>query len=117
MRFNNHTLRIVEINGEPWFSVTDALFALEYRKSSHTNIRNKLSKDEVRLNSFKTSVGARTSYIVSESGLYKLIMRSDKPEAKAFQDWVTRVVLPAIRKDGGSETANRRTPHDNHRTL
>jgi len=38
--------------------------------------------------------------MVSESGLYKLIMRSDKPQAKAFQDWVTRSVLPAIRKDG-----------------
>lgn len=38
---------------------------------------------------------------ISESGLYKLILRSDKPEAKAFQDWVTKVVLPAIRKDGG----------------
>lgn len=37
---------------------------------------------------------------VSESGLYKLIMRSDKPAARAFQDWVTRDVLPAIRKDG-----------------
>lgn len=42
-----------------------------------------------------------SSYIlVSESGLYKLIMRSNKPEAKEFQDWVTKVVLPAIRKDG-----------------
>jgi len=38
--------------------------------------------------------------LVSESGLYKLVMRSDKPQAKAFQDWVTKVVLPAIRKDG-----------------
>lgn len=37
---------------------------------------------------------------VPESGLYKLIMRSDKPEARQFQDWVTREVLPAIRKDG-----------------
>jgi prophage antirepressor-like protein len=37
---------------------------------------------------------------VSESGMYKLLLRSDKPEAKAFQDWVTREVLPAIRKDG-----------------
>ncbi|ADZ65369.1 BRO family protein [Brucella melitensis] len=37
---------------------------------------------------------------VSESGLYKLIMRSRKPEAKKFQNWVTQVVLPAIRKDG-----------------
>lgn len=37
---------------------------------------------------------------VSESGLYKPVMRSDKPQAKAFQDWVVKVVLPAIRKDG-----------------
>jgi len=37
--------------------------------------------------------------LISESGLYKLVMRSDKPEAREFQDWVTRVVLPAIRKD------------------
>ena len=42
----------------------------------------------------------RSAVLVSESGLYKLIMRSYKPEAKAFQNWVTQVVLPAIRKDG-----------------
>lgn len=39
--------------------------------------------------------------LVSESGLYKLIMRSDKPIAATFQDWVTREVLPSIRKTGG----------------
>jgi prophage antirepressor-like protein len=38
--------------------------------------------------------------IISESGLYKLVLRADKPEARTFQDWVTREVLPAIRKDG-----------------
>ncbi len=38
--------------------------------------------------------------LVTESGLYKLVLRSDKPEAKEFQHWVTSVVLPAIRKDG-----------------
>jgi prophage antirepressor-like protein len=38
--------------------------------------------------------------VVSESGLYKLVMRSDKPEAREFQNWVTREVLPSIRKDG-----------------
>lgn len=38
--------------------------------------------------------------LISESGLYKLIMRSDKPQARAFQDWVTCDVFPAIRKDG-----------------
>ena len=39
--------------------------------------------------------------LISESGLYKLVMRSDKPQAKEFQNWVTKVVLPAIRKGGG----------------
>ncbi|MEY9198345.1 prophage antirepressor-like protein [Sinorhizobium fredii] len=38
---------------------------------------------------------------ISESGLYRLIMRSDKPEAREFQDWVTRIVLPPICRDGG----------------
>jgi len=55
--------------------------------------------------------------IVSESGLYDLIIQSRKPEAREFKTWITGTVLPAIRKDGGSETTNRRTPHDNHRTL
>lgn len=42
----------------------------------------------------------RANVLISESGLYKLTMRSDKPEAHQFQDWVTREVLPAIPKDG-----------------
>lgn len=45
--------------------------------------------------------GTQGITIISESGLYKLALRSDKKEAEAFQDWVTRDVLPAIRKDGG----------------
>jgi prophage antirepressor-like protein len=43
----------------------------------------------------------RLNKIVSEAGVYGLIMQSRKPEAEAFQDWVTGTVLPAIRKDGG----------------
>lgn len=45
--------------------------------------------------------GMNLAKFVSESGLYKLIMRSNKPQAKPFQNWVTQVVLPSIRKDGG----------------
>lgn len=50
----------------------------------------------------KTDLGlsGRLPNIISESGLYKLIMRSDEPEAREFQDWVTREVLPANREDG-----------------
>ncbi|MCE1237989.1 MAG: hypothetical protein LWW93_16695 [Hyphomicrobiales bacterium] len=47
--------------------------------------------------------GGRPNAIITESGLYKLIMRSDKPQARPFQDWVTREVLPSIRKTGAYE--------------
>lgn len=43
----------------------------------------------------------RAPWLVNESGFYKLVLKSRKPEARKFQDWVTGVVLPAIRKDGG----------------
>lgn len=59
----------------------------------------RLDDDERTL--YRIQTAQRSVSIISESGLYKLIMRSDKPEARAFQDWVTRIVLPAIRKDGG----------------
>ena len=49
---------------------------------------------------FDLGLRGKVPLIINESGLYSLIMRSDKPQAKAFQDWVTRAVLPAIRKNG-----------------
>lgn len=55
-------------------------------------LRN-LTGDKVRFHN-------RGLNLISESGLYKLVMRSDKKEAKQFQDWVTREVLPSIRKTG-----------------
>lgn len=58
-----------------------------------------LDADERTL--YQIQKGFRSVSLISESGLYKLVMRSNKPEARAFQDWVTREVLPAIRKDGG----------------
>lgn len=55
---------------------------------------------------------APSATFISESGLYKLILRSDKPQAKPFQDWVTKVVLPAIRKDGGYIAGEENTDDD-----
>ncbi|MGF7173554.1 BRO-N domain-containing protein [Azospirillum doebereinerae] len=60
-----------------------------------------LTDDEKGFNRIDTRGGMQSLYTITESGLYKLVMRSDKPEARKFQDWVTRDVLPAIRKDGG----------------
>ncbi len=65
------------------------------------NAYRRLNNDE-KSNIRRVDLGlnpGRDLTLISESGLYKLIMRSDKPEAKSFQNWVTRDVLPAIRKD------------------
>lgn len=94
-------LRVIELNGQPWFVAKDVCLVLGYRgvESSMSNILRPLDADEKK-RAPKTPSLVHAPLIVSESGLYKLVMRSDLPEAKAFQDWVTRVVLPAIRKDG-----------------
>lgn len=100
----SNTVRVVEIDGQPWFAATDVCDILELTHVASS--LNKLADDEVRLISrsnvdrINISFPNRGLNCVSESGLNKLIMRSDKPEAREFQDWVTREVLPAIRKDG-----------------
>ena len=97
----NNTIRVIEIEGEPWFVASDALSAMGYTQGNYAGIRRKLGDNEKGVKRIPTLGGPQNVSIISESGLYKLVMRSDKPEARAFQDWVTRVVLPAIRKDGG----------------
>ncbi len=60
-----------------------------------------LDEDEKGVDSIDTPGGAQEMSIISEAGLYSLILRSRKPEAKAFKRWITHEVLPAIRKTGG----------------
>lgn len=93
-------VRVVELEGSPWFVASDVRRALGIAQAG-TNF-SFLSANEIRPlpRGLTSAKGMGTAKILAESGVYKLVMRSDKPEAKAFQDWVTRVVLPAIRKDG-----------------
>lgn len=107
--FNGMDLRVVEIDGEPWFVAVDILRALGLDAKKSSNHLDKLEDDQkmlVRRNytnplsvALLGKFASRIS-LVSESGLYKLTMRSDKKEAKQFQEWVTREVLPSIRKTG-----------------
>ncbi|KGR93877.1 BRO-N domain-containing protein [Burkholderia sp. ABCPW 111] len=94
--FEGRNLRTAKIDGEPWFVAKDVCDVLATRTD---NIGAILESDEFKplLNSGSRG---RAPLIVSESGLYALIMRSRKPQARAFRKWVTSVVLPAIRKDG-----------------
>lgn len=103
--FNGMDLRVVEIDGEPWFHATDAgrLLGLQVDAGMVRHLGT-LNPDEMRKENKATlnliEGWAQKAWLISESGLYKLVMRSDKKEAKQFQDWVTREVLPSIRKTG-----------------
>ncbi|WP_209418637.1 BRO family protein [Brucella sp. NBRC 12951] len=93
---------MVTIEDQPWFVGSDVLQTLYGRTSGMGNLYNPLQdgeKTKVKRVHLGMNPG-RDAMLISESGLYKLIMRSDKPQACPFQDWVTRDVLPAIRKDG-----------------
>lgn len=93
-------LRTVMRDGAPWFVAKDVCNALSLPKVTDA-IKN-LDANEVviALASRYPGLPNRGANLINESGLYALILKSRKPEAKAFQKWVTSVVLPAIRKDG-----------------
>lgn len=111
LAFNGREIRTVVIGGEPWFVAADVCRALGLAfgagKGSVKQFLGGLAEDEMR-HAPKSSVGVahttdfpnRGTTIISESGLYRLVNRSDKAQARPFQDWVNREVLPAIRKDG-----------------
>lgn len=91
--------RIIDRNGEPWFVLGDVCRELEIGNPSQA--ASTLDEDEKGIITNDTLGGAQKMVIISESGLYSLILRSRKPEAKRFKKWVTKEVLPSIRKTGG----------------
>lgn len=105
--FNNAEfgeVRTVVINNEPWFVGKDVATALGYTDTAHSLLDH--VDDEDRVNS-KTQgqnnpeFGQRGCWLINESGLYSLVLGSKAPKAKEFKRWVTSVVLPSIRKNGG----------------
>ena len=102
-------LRVVKDDqGEPWFVAKDVCDALNL---THTALRT-LDDDEKGRQILPTPGGRQPMTVVNEPGIYRIIMRSTKPEAKAFQRWVTHEVLPAIRRDGGYMVARDETPEE-----
>ena len=99
-RYRSIEVRTVEVNGEPWFVLKDVCDVLGLG-SAH-KVADRLDEDERNQIPLTDSLGReQETTIVSESGLYNVILRSDKPEAKPFRKWVTSEVLPSIRKTGG----------------
>lgn len=96
-------VRTVQIDGEPWFVLADICRELEL--STPARVAERLEKDEVSQTHTIDRMGReQKTTIINESGLYTVILRSDKPQAKPFRKWVTSVVLPSIRKHGAYMT-------------
>lgn len=93
--YNNSEVRTVNINNEPWWVLTDVCKVLEL--SNATKVAQRLEEDE--RSNFKLGRQGEAT-IINESGLYSVILRSDKPQAKPFRKWVTSEILPSIRKTG-----------------
>ncbi len=100
--FNAHAVRILNKDGALWFVASDVATALEYSHTPH--MLRHLDNDEKDVQIVDTLGGAQEVSTISESGLYSAILRSRKPEAKAFKRWVTHDILPTIRKTGGYMT-------------
>lgn len=98
--FNHISINtLIDEQGNPWFIASEICGALDHSDTSKAVSR--LDLDEKLLRTMFVSGQHREVLTINESGLYTLIMKSRKPEAKAFQKWVTSEVLPTIRKSGG----------------
>lgn len=97
-QFGAFRVRIVDQNGEPWWILADVCEALGIGNAPMVAAR--LVEDEKSTISLADGAGGPPRTIVNEPGLYNVILRSDKPEAKGFKAWVTHEVLPSIRKTG-----------------
>ncbi|ACV62720.1 prophage antirepressor [Desulfofarcimen acetoxidans DSM 771] len=108
--YEGQKVRTVLINGEPWFVGVDVCNILEINNSrqaiSYLDVDEKQtipSRSLTVINSDSQKGGAQYITIINEPGLYSLILRSRKPEAKAFKRWITHEVIPSIRKTGAYE--------------
>ena len=97
-KYNGNEVRTIQKDGEPWWVLKDVCSVLNLTDTNKTAER--LDADELTRIKFVAGGQNREMLCINESGLYNVIIRSDKPEAKPFRKWVTSEVLPSIRKHG-----------------
>lgn len=98
-KFENKSVRTLQIDGEPWFIGSDVAKTLEYSNPNKA-IRDHVDKEDKLTERFVLSGQNRDVILINESGLYSLILSSKLPSAKEFKHWITSEVLPQIRKTG-----------------
>ena len=94
------SIRTMDMEGEVWFVGKDVAEILGYTNPSkaladHVDEEDKLNNESL------SSLGQRGGWLINESGLYSLVLSSKLPTAKQFKRWITKEVIPSIRKTGG----------------
>jgi prophage antirepressor-like protein len=96
--FRGSSVRVVTIDGEPWFVVADLAAILGYRDAA--NAARLLRATQQGYSEVSTPGGRQQMLVTNESGLNRLILRSNRPEAEEIQEWIEDEVMPSIRKTG-----------------
>ena len=113
--FQNSSFQIgcVCVDGNPWFRGKDVATILGYNNTKQAIIKNVDVDDKKKMEELgglserPLDANAKQTIFINESGLYSLILRSEKPEAKSFKKWVCSEVLPSIRKRGATQNHHR----------
>lgn len=101
--YSGIAVRVVMIDGEPWFVLADLCKVLDIANVG--NVADRLDELNIRRTDVENSRGQiRSTVVVNEPGMYEVVIRSDKPEAVAFRRWITGAVLPEIRRTGSFNT-------------
>jgi prophage antirepressor-like protein len=105
LSFDEKQVRTIDRDGELWWVLKDVCYILEL--SDTNKVSERLDEDELTRIKLVSGGQEREMLLISESGLYNVILRSDKPKAKPFRKWVTHEVLPSIRKTGSYSVAEK----------
>lgn len=114
----NKEIRVVkDENGEPLFCLKDICESLEIQNNTDTKniILKEFELPRLNLGSFDTGYGIKEFTMITEPQLYFILMRSDKPKAREFRQWVINEVLPSIRKSGTYSLTNQSLQDENTR--
>ncbi|MDR2641613.1 MAG: hypothetical protein LBC74_02340 [Planctomycetaceae bacterium] len=99
--FDDHGIRVIKIQGDIWWVLKDICSVLGL--SVPSIVVDRLDDDEKQRIDVTSNLGLKSNVpitIINESGLYKVLLRSDEPDAKKFKRWITHEVIPSIRKTG-----------------
>lgn len=100
--FDGAQVRVVTIDGEPWFVLADLARVLDI--AAPARLAARLDEGVRQTHTLSTPGGPQAMTVVSEAGMYEVVIRSDKPDAARFRRWITAEVLPTIRRTGSYGT-------------